>query len=406
MAELHTVRVATVFTADTQLDVWIGLTAFFDGDFNKLADAGGIQSGKRILLEDFSLCVRHEESTHIVTADAESGLSQVIRAKRKELSGLSDFVRSEGTTWDFDHGSDKVIKFDLLLGHHFFGDAIDDFHLEIKLALESDKRDHDFWLHLDLLLGDVSSSFKDSACLHLGDLRVGDAEAATAMTKHRVELMERLNAVSDLLDSDAEFLGKILLLSFRVREELMKRWVKETDGGRQTFESLKDAGEVFTLVWEKLAKSGTAICLCGSKDHLTHSVDAVTFKEHVFCAGKADTLGTESDSVLSLLWIISVCADLHARGLGTPCHELVEAFELLSRLSSLVTMEHASDDFRRSCLQLTAINDTAGAVDGEEVAFVESLTRNRNRFLVIVDLQCSSTADANFTHLTSHQGCV
>ena len=406
MAELHTVRVATVFTADTQLDVWIGLAAFFDGDFNKLADAGGIQSGKRILLEDFSLCIRHEEGTHVVSADAESSLSEVIRAEREELGGLSDFVRSEGTTRDFDHGSDKVIKFDLLLGHHFFGDAIDDFHLKIKLALESDKRNHDFWLHLDLLFGNVSGSFKDSAGLHLGDLGVGDAKTATAVTQHWVELMQRFDAMSDLLDSDSKFFSQILLLSFRVREELMKRWVKETNGRRQTFESFKDACEVFTLVWQKLAKSSTTVRFCGRENHLTHGINAVTFKEHVFCAGKADTLSTESDSVLSLLRIIGIGADLHARSLGTPCHELVEAFEFLSGLSGLVTMDHARDDFGRSCFQLTSINNTAGAVDREEVTFVEGLTRDRNSLLVIIDLQCRGTANANFTHLTSHQGCM
>ena len=78
---------------------------------------------------------------------------------------------------------------------HFLGDAVDDLGLEIELLLEADERDHDFGLHLDLLLRDVGGGFEDGARLHLGDLRIGDAEAAAAVAEHRVELVQLRDAL-------------------------------------------------------------------------------------------------------------------------------------------------------------------------------------------------------------------
>ena len=36
----------------------------------------------------------------------------------------------------------------------------------------------------------VGGGFEDGARLHLGDLRIGDAEAAAAMAEHRVEFVQ------------------------------------------------------------------------------------------------------------------------------------------------------------------------------------------------------------------------
>ena len=58
MAELHGVRVATVFAADAQLDARTGLAALLHRDLHQLADAGLVDRGERILLDDFQLLVR------------------------------------------------------------------------------------------------------------------------------------------------------------------------------------------------------------------------------------------------------------------------------------------------------------------------------------------------------------
>ena len=63
--------------------------AFLDGDLHELADAGLVERGERVLLEDLVLDVGHEEVAHVVAADAERGLGEVVRAEAEELGGLA-----------------------------------------------------------------------------------------------------------------------------------------------------------------------------------------------------------------------------------------------------------------------------------------------------------------------------
>ncbi len=47
---------------------------------------------------------------------------------------------------------------------------------------------------------DVRGGLEDGPGLHLGDLGIDDAQAAAAEAEHRVELVERLDALLDLLE--------------------------------------------------------------------------------------------------------------------------------------------------------------------------------------------------------------
>ena len=147
MTELDGVGVTTMFAADAEFDVFFRFAAFFDGDLHEFADAGLVEAGEWVFLEDLILGVGIEEGSHIVAADSESGLSEIVGAEAEELRGLGDFIRSDRATRDFDHGADEVVKFDFLLGHHGLGDAVDNFNLEVEFFLEADERDHDLWLN-------------------------------------------------------------------------------------------------------------------------------------------------------------------------------------------------------------------------------------------------------------------
>src|SRR5262245_64967232 len=48
--------------------------------------------------------------------------------------------------------------------------------------------DHDLRFNYDAFTFDLDGGLEDHARLHLGDLGINDAQAAAAMTKHRVEL--------------------------------------------------------------------------------------------------------------------------------------------------------------------------------------------------------------------------
>ena len=406
MAELDAVWVTTVFAADAEFDVGADAATFGNGDLHELAYASRIERGEGVFLEDFVFGVRKQEVAHVVTADAESGLGKVVGAEAEELSGASDFVRGESTTWDFDHGADQVFKLGFLLSHDCFGCGVNHFHLQLQLLGETNKWDHDLGLHFNTFFGNISSGFEDCTSLHLGDLGVGDAETATAVTKHRVELVELSHALLDVLDFDVEFLGKVHLLLLGVRKELVEWWVEQTDGRWKAFESLEDAGEIFTLIGKKFGKSGTTVGFVVGQNHLAHGVDAVTFEEHVLGAGQADAFCSESHSDVGLLWIVSISADFHAGGLGAPFHEELEVFELLGFESCFVAADDTGDDLGRSSFELAAVNDAGGTVDGEEIALFEGLTGNGNSFLVVVDVESSSTADADFAHLTCYESGV
>ena len=67
MAELHRVRVATVFAADAELDARAGLVALLDGDLDELADTGLVDRGEGVFLHDFVFGVGAEEAAGVVT---------------------------------------------------------------------------------------------------------------------------------------------------------------------------------------------------------------------------------------------------------------------------------------------------------------------------------------------------
>ena len=142
------------------------------------------------------------------------------------------------------------------------------------------------------------------------------------------------------------------------------------------------------------------------KNHLAHRVDAIAFKEHVLGAAEADAIRSERDRVRGLFRSVSVGTHAHARGFGTPVHELFEV--LIGRALACVErlFNKHLNDFRGGRGNLTGIHFASRAVYGKIVAFFVGSAIHAHRFGGIVDLQCSGAAHANFAHLTSNQGGV
>src|SRR5205823_164320 len=99
-------------------------------------------------------------------------------------------------------------------------------------------------------LGNISGRFENRARLHLGDLRVSNAEPATAMAEHRIEFVQLRDPLRNLLGADADFLRQICLRFWFVRKEFVQRWIKKTNRRRITFEGLEDADEIGPLIRE------------------------------------------------------------------------------------------------------------------------------------------------------------
>ena len=168
-----------------------------------------------------------------------------------------------------------------------------------------------------------------------------DAEAASAEAEHRVELVELLDPLVDLLRRDAELLAEGGLLLRRVRQEFVQRRIEEADRRRKPAERAEDSGEVVALVREQLREGGLPRLERFGEDHLAHRVDPFALEEHVLGPAQPDARRAERDGVLRLLRRVGVGAHLHARRLVAPFQQLLEVLELLGRLRGLVAFDQA-----------------------------------------------------------------
>ena len=91
---------------------------------------------------------------------------------------------------------------------------MNDGDLQIQFLLEADERDHDFGFGLETFLRCIGGGFEHSASLHASDFGILDAETAATETKHRVELVQLVDARHDFFDWHVELAGKIHLRLF------------------------------------------------------------------------------------------------------------------------------------------------------------------------------------------------
>src|SRR5215467_4666050 len=104
----------------------------------------------------------------------------------------------------------------------------------------------------------------------------------------------------------------------------MERRIEETDRSGAPSELSKHSDEVFPLIRKNFRERLLTVFLSVGKNHFTHRVNAIAFKEHMFGTAKSDATGPERDGVCSLLWSVGVGADIHAGSFGAPVHELLE----------------------------------------------------------------------------------
>ncbi len=205
---------------------------------------------------------------------------------------------------------DQIIQFHALFLHHFLRHAMDDFDLEVEFLLETDERNHDFRFYLDAGFLDFGSGFKYRPRLHFGNFRIDDAEPAAAETEHRIELVQFLHALLNLLNRHAHFLGQIILRRVVMREEFMQRRIQEANGRRQTFQFLEDADEILLLVGQNFGQGFFPVFQIVGQNHFAHGVNAVALKEHVLGAAEANAGGPERERIGRLFGCVGIGADL------------------------------------------------------------------------------------------------
>ncbi len=302
-------------------------------------------------------------------------------------------VGHEGGSRDLDHRTIEVANLDAKLGFHFLLHAVGDSLLVLKLLDVDGQRDHDFQMRVEAFGHQFGSGLKEGAELGLSDFGIDNAEAHATQTHHRVHFVEGVDALLDFLEADATLFGEGLLLLFGMRHELVQGRVHEAEGQRFAIQDLQRALGSVLDVRLKFGQGSHALFGGVGQDHvaqLGQRLFAVLAVEHVLDAEQADTFGAEVDGVLGIFRVVGVGADTHLAVLVDQGHKLLEQ-------RVLGGVDHA-DGF--------GIDPTLGAVQADDITFLELLVANLHCAFLKVDLHGVATHDAALAPATSHEGGV
>mmetsp|Transcript_22629 Transcript_22629/g.70837 ORF Transcript_22629/g.70837 Transcript_22629/m.70837 type:complete len:790 (-) Transcript_22629:118-2487(-) len=270
--------------------------------------------------------------------------------------------------------------------------------LVVELALEADEGHHDLDVDRVALGDDLRRRLEDGAGLHLGDFGIRDGEPNTAMAEHRVDLVQLVDAVRDVVEGHAELLGERELGRRLVRQELAGGGVQEPNGDRQSVDRLEHAVEVVALLRHELVGGAAAGGVVVGEDHLAHVVDAVPLEEHVLAAAEADPFGAEFHRELGLPRGVDVGSDLELAVLVGPGHDRLEDLVRVARLWLELALEDLVDLGGRG-RDAAGVDVPARAVDRDEVALAERGAADAEHAARVVDGDVVRAADADLAHL-------
>src|SRR6266542_594366 len=126
---------------------------------------------------------------------------------------------------------------------------------------------------------------------------MADAEPDAAMPHHRVGLVEGLGTLAEHLEIDAQLVGQLRELLFRLRHELVKRRIEEPDRDRQTIHDLEGLADVLLDVDEEVVERRAALLLGAGDDHAAELLQRLLRSlavEHVLGAEEADAFRSEA----------------------------------------------------------------------------------------------------------------
>ena len=376
------------------------------GDLHEASNAGSIEGRKGIVGHDLLVDVLGNKAAAVVAADAVGRLGQVVRTEAKELGSLGNFPSGESGTGQLDHGAHQVGHAEALLLEDLRGDLVNDGGLEFELLGRADQRNHDLGARHDAgVLGHLAGGLKQGPGLHARDLGEGDPQAATAVTKHRVELVQAGDLCAQGLCRNAEVLRELALLPRLVGKEFVQGWVEGSDRNGTIFHGPEDALEVLALERQQLSECLLAALLIGGQDHLAHGVNLAALEEHVLGARQTHALGAEGDGRLALVGLIRIGADAKGAIFVSPGHQLLIGEHGLVCLA-LARAKQVPQHVGRRRLERAVQHLTRGPIQGDLVPLADGATiHNHDRFLV-VDQALACTRHADLAHLPSHESGV
>ena len=144
------------------------------------------------------------------------------------------------------------------------------------------------------------------------------------------------------------------------------------------------------LVGEELSQGFFAAFLRVGQDHFAHGLDLLILEEHMLCAAKTNTNGTEATGNSGVVWSICIRADDELCVLFTEGHQLGK-----------VTCELCG-----LCLDQTLIDFAGATIEREIVALLEYDAVDLYRAVLVVNVDGACTRHAALTHTTGYDGSM
>ncbi len=274
-------------------------------------------------------------------------------------------------------------------------DAVADYLLEAELAGADGHGDHDFRMRVQAFLLEFRGGGEDGTILGFCDEREAHVQTDTAVTHHRVHLVQALTTLLHFCNADVKVCGQFFLLVLALRNKLVQRRVQKTEHNRLAVHHAE--GFLHSGLHErfKLCQGSLALLVGVAENHLAELAQrllAVAAIEHVLDTEQADTLGAELEGTGGIFRRIGIGADTQLAELVAHGHELGE--------ERVLGGVHGFDS--------AFINQTLGTVQGEPIAFLEGLvdTAKLDGLVGKVNLEGVAAHDAALAPATGHKGGV
>mmetsp|Transcript_14005 Transcript_14005/g.25017 ORF Transcript_14005/g.25017 Transcript_14005/m.25017 type:complete len:307 (-) Transcript_14005:2031-2951(-) len=242
--------VTTMLATNPKLDLGTDRATLSTGNLYQLTNSFLVDALERVILINTFLHIFTKKLASIITRETTTHLGEIVGSKGEELGLSSDGIGNDSSAWHFNHGTNHVLHSAALFLHNSLSHSYGILLKDPELLHLTNQRDHNLrCLDRDASLLNLTSCLEDSTHLHIIDLRVGDTQAASTVTKHGVSLDQRLNPSLHLLKRDLQGSCKQLGLSTvrLVGHKLVKRRVEETDSDRSATHLNENAVEIFSL---------------------------------------------------------------------------------------------------------------------------------------------------------------
>ena len=388
-----------MFAAYAAHDVGIALVAQLDAHLDQLGNAR-IDGGEGVVRQQaLGQVLRNELGLHVVAAEAERRLGQVVRTEAEEVRLRGDLVSGNGSARQLDHGAHGDVQLDALLGGNLGDGLLGHATQLLQLGQHGHQRDHDLGLRIQAALLELGACRGDGAHLHDRQDGIHDAQTAAAQAQHgvglahRVDLLHELALLGDsrLVAAGSLQLGDLHVKGARAFQELVQRRIEQTHDNRQPVHGFEHAQEVARLSSQKIVHGLLAHGFVLVQDEGLDDLLAIA-QEHVLGTAQADARSTETAGQLGVLGVVGIGAHAQRAELVSPLQDGVQVAGKLGK--------HQVDSAQH--------HDARRAVDGDHVALVDDDVGAHHDSLLLlgIDAQRLHTAHARSAHAARDNGSM